>query len=50
MAPLAHARLYAGASPRLELAEPQYGVSPGQAAVCYDGSRVLGGGFIRSAA
>jgi tRNA-specific 2-thiouridylase len=50
MAPLARARLFGGASPRLELPEPQFGVSPGQAAVCYDGSRVLGGGFIRSAA
>lgn len=30
----------------LHLSEPQYGVSPGQAAVCYDGSRVLGGGWI----
>jgi tRNA-specific 2-thiouridylase len=26
--------------------EPQYGVAPGQAIVCYDGSRVLGGGWI----
>jgi tRNA-specific 2-thiouridylase len=26
--------------------DPQYGVSPGQAAVCYDGDRVLGGGWI----
>lgn len=25
---------------------PQYGVAPGQAAVCYDGDRVLGGGWI----
>ena len=25
---------------------PQYGVAPGQAAVVYDGSRLLGGGFI----
>ena len=25
---------------------PQYGISPGQAAVCYDGDRVLGGGWI----
>jgi tRNA-specific 2-thiouridylase len=41
--------LFGGGSPRLELAEPQYGVSPGQAAVCYDGSRVLGGGFIAAA-
>lgn len=30
----------------IHLAEPQYGVSPGQAAVVYDGSRVLGGGWI----
>ncbi len=50
MAPLAAARLFAGTSPRLELAGPQFGVSPGQAAVCYAGSRMLGGGFIRSAA
>jgi tRNA-specific 2-thiouridylase len=33
----------------LRLDEPQYGVSPGQAAVCYDGTRVLGGGWIDSA-
>jgi tRNA-specific 2-thiouridylase len=49
MAPLARARLFAGPEPRLLLAEPQFGVSPGQAAVCYDGSRVLGGGFIAAA-
>lgn len=30
----------------LVLAEPQFGVSPGQAAVCYAGSHVLGGGWI----
>jgi len=34
----------------LRLAEPQLGVAPGQAAVCYDGTRVLGGGWIESAA
>ena len=28
------------------LDDPQYGVSPGQAAVLYEGSRVLGGGWI----
>lgn len=28
---------------------PQYGISPGQAAVCYDGSRVIGGGWIAGA-
>ena len=30
----------------IHLAEAQYGISPGQAAVCYDGVRVLGGGWI----
>lgn len=33
-----------GAEIRLET--PQYGISPGQAAVFYDGTRVLGGGWI----
>ena len=32
---------------RLDLAEPFFGAAPGQAAVMYDGSRVLGGGTIR---
>jgi tRNA-specific 2-thiouridylase len=32
---------------RLELAEPFFGPAPGQAAVMYEGSRVLGGGTIR---
>jgi tRNA-specific 2-thiouridylase len=32
---------------RVELAEPQLGVAPGQACVFYRGSRVLGGGWIR---
>jgi tRNA-specific 2-thiouridylase len=26
--------------------KPEYGVAPGQAAVAYDGSRLLGGGWI----
>ncbi|MBE9109576.1 tRNA 2-thiouridine(34) synthase MnmA [Nodosilinea sp. LEGE 07298] len=30
--------------------EPQFGVTPGQAAVWYDGDRVLGGGLIEAAA
>jgi tRNA-specific 2-thiouridylase len=30
----------------IALAEPQYGVAPGQAVVCYDGQQVLGGGWI----
>lgn len=41
-----------GAGARLELDEPQYGISAGQAAVFYDGdvgSRVLGGGWITGA-
>ncbi len=32
----------------LILDTPQYGVSPGQAAVFYDGARVLGGGWIKA--
>jgi tRNA-specific 2-thiouridylase len=31
----------------LELAAPAGAVAPGQAAVLYDGDRVLGGGWIR---
>jgi tRNA-specific 2-thiouridylase len=31
---------------RVHFAEPCYGVAPGQAAVCYAGERVLGGGWI----
>lgn len=30
----------------LEFAEPQFGITPGQAAVWYDGERILGGGII----
>jgi tRNA-specific 2-thiouridylase len=30
----------------VEFDEPQFGVAPGQAAVCYDRERVLGGGWI----
>ena len=37
-----------GAEVRLD--QPQYGVSPGQAAVLYDGTRVLGGGWISATA
>jgi len=29
-------------------AEPHHGIAPGQAAVCYDGDRVLGGGWIET--
>jgi tRNA-specific 2-thiouridylase len=31
---------------RVVFDEPQHGVAPGQAVVCYDGDRVLGGGWI----
>ncbi|WP_366556274.1 tRNA 2-thiouridine(34) synthase MnmA [Aquibaculum sediminis] len=34
----------------IQLDDPAYGVSPGQAAVCYSGSRVLGGGWIAETA
>ena len=34
---------------RFEFDEPQSAVTPGQALVCYDGERVLGGGWIRKA-
>ena len=30
----------------ITLDDPQYGISPGQAAVCYDNDRILGGGWI----
>ncbi len=49
MKPVA-ARIAPGANGTAEirLEEPQYGISPGQAAVCYVGDRVLGGGWIKS--
>lgn len=31
----------------LTLDTPQYGIAPGQAGVCYDGSHILGGGWIK---
>ncbi len=31
---------------RVEFDEPRHGIAPGQAAVCYDADRVLGGGWI----
>lgn len=48
MAPLVRAWLTVESAAVLRFDEPQFGVSPGQAAVCYDGARVLGGGFIAS--
>ena len=35
-----------GGGARVEFAEPQSAVTPGQAVVFYDGERVLGGGWI----
>jgi tRNA-specific 2-thiouridylase len=34
----------------VELAAPEDAIAPGQACVFYDGSRVLGGGWIKPAA
>lgn len=47
-APPAAATLEALGGDRLQVTfdEPQYAVAPGQAVVCYDGPRVLGGGWI----
>ncbi len=39
--------LLPGGGARVELIEPQFGIAPGQACVFYQGSRVLGGGWIR---
>ncbi len=50
MAPVAARLERAGDAARLTLAAPQYGIAPGQAAVCYAGTRVLGGGTIAAAA
>jgi tRNA-specific 2-thiouridylase len=36
-------------SARVDFHKPQRGVTPGQAAVFYDGDRVLGGGWIETA-
>jgi tRNA U34 2-thiouridine synthase MnmA/TrmU len=36
-------------SVQVDFQEPQSGVTPGQAAVFYDGDRVLGGGWILEA-
>lgn len=38
-----------GAKAVLTLGRPEYGVSPGQAAVCYIGERMIGGGWIADA-
>jgi len=38
--------LDAGGRLHVRFGEPQFGVAPGQAVVCYDGEQVLGGGWI----
>ena len=49
--PAVPARLFDTGNGRAEirLATPENGIAPGQAAVLYDGARVLGGGWIRQA-
>ncbi len=44
----ARVRLLTPGSFRVRFAEPVQAVTPGQAAVCYEGDRVLGGGWIAS--
>lgn len=47
--PAVAAMVYPGSRPgqaRLDLAQPEFGVAPGQAGVLYDGERMLGGGWI----
>ncbi len=46
-APVDATLTFAGQGASLTLAKPQYGVAPGQAAVFYEGDRLLGGGTIR---
>ena len=46
----ARLRLDTAGGGEAELAEPAFGVAAGQACVAYDGTRLLGGGWIRSAA
>jgi len=47
-AALATAEILPGDRLSVRFDEPRYGVAPGQAVVCYDGARVLGGGWIES--
>ena len=44
-----HLELLADGRARVELLTPQPGVAPGQACVCYRGTRLLGGGWIERA-
>jgi tRNA-specific 2-thiouridylase len=41
---------YADGRAEITLKDPQYGISAGQAAVCYRGTHVLGGGWIAGSA
>jgi tRNA-specific 2-thiouridylase len=47
MAPVAATLRRCGGATEVDFDAPQFGVSPGQACVFYDGDRVLGGGWIR---
>jgi tRNA-specific 2-thiouridylase len=42
----AHLTVDAGGTARVMLDDPQVGIAPGQAAVVYQGERLLGGGWI----
>lgn len=48
VSPVASAILYSreNNTAEIHLDTPQYGIAPGQAAVCYDGNHVIGGGWI----
>ena len=46
MAAAVAARIVGGAAPRIIFDAPEFGVAPGQAAVAYRGTQVLGGGWI----
>jgi tRNA-specific 2-thiouridylase len=46
---LGRVRMTAPAGFEIDFVEPVMAVTPGQAAVCYQGDRLLGGGWIQSA-
>jgi len=46
----ATAEILPSARLKIEFDEPQFGVAPGQAVVCYDAEQLLGGGWIESSA
>ncbi len=50
MAPVSATLRRRGKMDEVQFDAPQYGVAPGQACVAYDGSRVLGGGWIAKSA